>query len=244
MKKIVKMINKLLSIIKPQKQINSDNFIRRLRSLVIGEGMLHEGNIPLMEFAIKHMPENGSVVEIGSYGGLSTNLIIYLLQKNLKNYKVFNCDAWIYEGFNDNNLFIDGRNDISRENYSLYMKTAFINATKFLSEKSLPHSFHLKSDEFFDKWNNQKLETDLFGNQVKLGGQISFAYIDGGHSFEVAMNDFINVAENMLIGGFVLLDDSSAHLNFGSAQIVNNIKKDPRFVVIAKEPNFLFKKVS
>ncbi len=241
------MIRNLFKILKLSKQSNSDNFIKRIRTLLIGEGMLLEGNIPLIETAIKNMPNIGNVVEIGSYGGLSTNLIIYLMQKHKRNNTMFNCDAWIYEGFDDqidkNILYIDGREDVLREDYSNYMKNAFINATKFLSSKNLPHSFHLKSDVFFSKWNKQETETDLFGFEIKLGGEISFAYIDGGHSYDVAWNDFKNVADNMLIGGYVLLDDSSSHLNFGSAQIVDIIKKDSRFIIIAQKPNYLFKKI-
>jgi hypothetical protein len=243
----MKLLNRILKIVKPNRKIESDNFIKRIRSLVIGEGMLQGGNIPLMEYAIKNMPDVGNVLEIGSYGGLSTNLIIYLMQKHHKKNKIFNCDAWIYEGFDDNSkdnlLFIDGRKDVLRVDYSNYMKTAFLNATKFLSKNSLPHSFHMNSDLFFNKWNNKNVEIDLFGAEVTLGGKISFAYIDGGHSFEVALNDFNNVAENMEVNGFVLLDDSSSHLNFGSAQMIDIIKKDSRFVVVASHPNYMFKKV-
>jgi hypothetical protein len=238
------MLHKLLSIIKLKKQINSDNFIKRIRSLLIGEGMLQDGNIPLIEFAIKNMPNYGSVIEIGSYGGLSTNLIIYLMQKHKKNNPVFNCDAWIYEGFDDqinkNILHIDGREDVLREDYSIYMKNAFINATKFLSLNNLPHSFHLKSDVFFSKWNKQETETDLFGTEIKLGGEISFAYIDGGHSYDVVLNDFENVANHLVIDGYMLIDDSAPHLNFGSAKIIGKIKKDNRFVLVAKKPNHMF----
>jgi hypothetical protein len=61
------------------KIIRDDNFIKRLNSSVIGEGMLHKGNPYLMDYAIKYLPENGIVLEIGVYGGLPTNLILHLL---------------------------------------------------------------------------------------------------------------------------------------------------------------------
>jgi len=77
------MWNKLLKTSKV-KDLESDDFIKRIRSLVIGEGMLKEGNISLMDYAIKNLPEHGSVLEIGSYGGLSTNLMIYLMRKYKK----------------------------------------------------------------------------------------------------------------------------------------------------------------
>ena len=78
---ILKKIRRVLFPLKV-KEIPEDLFVQRLRSLVIGEGMLHKGNIYLIDFALKNMPDNGVVIEIGSYGGLSTNLILYLLKKN------------------------------------------------------------------------------------------------------------------------------------------------------------------
>jgi Methyltransferase domain len=241
------MWDKLSGIFK-DKQVESDDFIKRIRSLVIGEGMLKEGNIGLIDFAIKNMPTEGCVLEIGSYGGLSTNLIIHLMRKHQKNNSFYTCDAWIYEGYKDTlqkvtNSYIDGRKDIERTEYSVYMKNAFINSTRFLSPQNLPFSFHQYSNSFFDSWNENKSELDIFGRTVSLGGHISFAYIDGGHSYEVAWKDFNNIASHLLPNGYVLLDDSADGQNFGSAQIISQIKKDSRFKVIAKNPNYLIQKI-
>jgi hypothetical protein len=242
------MWDKLSGIFK-HKNVESDDFIKRIRSLVIGEGMLKEGNIGLIDFAIKNMPTEGSVLEIGSYGGLSANLIIYLMLKHKKNNSFFTCDAWIYEGYNDhlkdaNNNAIDGRKDILRSDYSVYIKNAFINSIKFLSPQNLPFSFHLYSDLFFENWNNHKNDVDIFGRKVQLGGNISFAYIDGGHSYEVAWKDFNNVASNLVKNGFILLDDSADGQNFGSAHMMDTIKKDKKYKVIAKNPNYLIQKIA
>ena len=224
-----------------------DDFIKRLKSLVIGEGMLHEGNIYLINHAIQSMPANEAVVEIGSYGGLSTNLIAYLLKKHQKNNSFFNCDAWIYEGYQDHkgiiSKTIDGRNDISRSDYSVYMQQAFVNATQFLNSKNLPHSFHLYSDVFFEKWAVQEIMIDLFGQSSTLGGGISFAYIDGGHSHEIAWRDFVNVSQFLLKDGYILLDDSADYMNFGSAKMIAEIKKDKRFKIVDKKPNYLIQKI-
>ncbi|MBX7241979.1 MAG: class I SAM-dependent methyltransferase [Bacteroidia bacterium] len=241
------MWSKFLKIFK-SKNSESDDFIKRIRSLVIGEGMLKEGNIRLMNFAVKNMPAEGSVVEIGSYGGLSTNLIIYLMRKHKKSNSFFTCDAWVYEGFNDHlqeisDVHIDGRTDILRTDYSVYLKNAFINSTTFLSPQNLPYSFHMFSDLFFDNWHNCRSESDIFGRKVELGGNICFAYIDGGHSYEVAWKDFNNIAIHIVKGGFILLDDSADGENFGSAHMMTNIKKDKRFKVIAKSPTYLIQKV-
>jgi Methyltransferase domain len=230
------------------KNAEHDDFVKRIRSLVIGEGMLREGNISSMDLAIKNMPNEGNVLEIGSYGGLSTNLIIYLMNKHQKINPFFTCDAWIYEGYSDHlqespELHIDGRKDITRADYSAYIKNAFIHSVKFLSPNELPFSFHLYSDLFFEKWEKHETSTDVFGRNITLGGPISFAYIDGGHSYDVAWNDFNNVNSHLVKYGFILLDDSADGQHFGSAQIMDIIKKDKRFKVIAKNPNYLIQKV-
>ena len=92
--------------------------------------MLHEGNIYLMDYAIQHMPEDGIVLEIGSYAGLSTNVMLHLLNKHQKQPQFVGCDAWIYEGFTDHTgiieTHIDGKPDVSRAAYTTYIKNAFV----------------------------------------------------------------------------------------------------------------------
>jgi hypothetical protein len=83
------------------KQLPQDDFIRRLSVSVIGEGMLHPGNAYLMDWAIQRMPAGGCMLEIGTYGGLSTNLLCYLAKKHRQNHPFFTCDPWVYEGFYD-----------------------------------------------------------------------------------------------------------------------------------------------
>jgi hypothetical protein len=224
-----------------------DDFVKRLRSLVIGEGMLSDNNIKLINYAIQHLPKEGHVVEIGSYGGLSINLIIHLLKKYNKNNLVFNCDPWIYEGFHDHkgqvSEIIDGRNDISRIAYSAYMQTAYKHATAFLSFDRLPHTYPLASDDFFERWRKMNAMDDIFGSHQTLGGPIAFAYIDGYHSFEQSKKDFENVAEYLVPNGFILFDDSAQYYSYGSAQLMNTIKKDKRFKVLENRHNWLVERV-
>lgn len=223
-----------------------DDFIRRLRSLVIGEGMLSEGNIYLMDLAIREMPREGAVIEIGSYGGLSANLLTYLLQKHGREEKLFSCDPWIYEGYHDHKgrppAHIDGRTDVLRSDYSAYMKQAYINAARLLHPQRLPYAFHQDSDTFFANWRKNAAAEDVFGRTTSTGGPIAFAYIDGDHSFTQAKKDFENTAEFLLPGGFILLDDSADGLPFGSAKMIQEIKKDKRFSVVMKNENYLVRK--
>lgn len=223
-----------------------DDFIRRLRHLVIGEGMLNEQNIFQMDHVIRQLPSEGHIVEIGIYGGLSTNVIVHLLKKYGKSNALFNCDPWVYEGYHDHKQgetpFVDGRTDLYRADYTAYMKEAYIRATRFLHADKLPFSFQLFSDDFFEKWSNKDTITDLFGRSTVLGGPIAFAYIDGNHSYEQSTKDYTHVMHYLVPGGFILLDDSSDSVNFGSAKLAHQLKTEHRLKLVDNSYNHLFQK--
>jgi hypothetical protein len=86
------------NILKKTKKIIDDLFIKRLKCTVIGEGMLDEWNIYLMDYVIKKISNRGAILEIGSYGGSSTNLMLHLIKKHQKENPFSACDSWIYEG--------------------------------------------------------------------------------------------------------------------------------------------------
>lgn len=228
------------------KQLPQDDFIRRLSVSVIGEGMLHPGNAYLMDWAIQRMPSGGAMLEIGTYGGLSTNLICYLAKKHRQTHPFFTCDPWVYEGFYDAHGkpvdHVDGRPDLLRSDYMRYIRDAYIQSAKLLSADRLPHSVQATSAAFFDKWERNEEVTDVFGRQVKLGGPISFAYIDGDHHIDVAQNDFNSVAKRLLPGGLVLLDDSAKGLPYGSSAMMGVLTAREDFEVVGRNPNYLLRK--
>jgi len=233
---------------KPPKQIEADLFIKRLRCSVVGDGMLPDGNIYLMDFAIRNMPQNGIVFEIGSYGGLSTNLMLHLLSKYNRQNDFFGCDAWIYEGYNDNGIdgknHIDGRKDIERTAYTDHIKNSFIASARLLHPKKLPFTCHTTSDDFFEKWDKKEALTDVFGRPFHIHNEkIAFCYIDGDHSLEQTRKDFENVSSKLLRNGFVLIDDSAKHLPYGSAKFVKEVLKNPDFKLVDANPNYLFQKI-
>jgi predicted O-methyltransferase YrrM len=230
------------------KRIPQDDFIRRLPATVVGEGMLHPGNIYLMDWAIERMPAGGCMLEIGTYGGLSANLICYLARKHRQSHPFFTCDPWIYEGFYDHLgspvTHVDGRPDLARTDYMRYIRDAYISATKLLSGDRLPYSVQCTSSAFFDRWERNEEATDVFGRTVKLGGAISFAYIDGDHALEVAQKDFASVAKRLLPGGLVLVDDSAKGLPYGSSAMMGILTAREDFEVVARNPNYLLRKKS
>lgn len=231
---------------KPYHPAEPDDFIGRLPSSVIGEGMLHPGNIRLMEQAVREMPDGGCVIEIGSHGGLSANLLTYLLDKHGRDAPLFCCDAWAHEGYQYHKTralpTVDGRGDVMWADYATYMKEAFVRAAHLLSAHRLPRAFHLLSDDFFDAWHQGDTLTDVFGRVMPLGGPVAFAYIDGNHTYEYAKRDFENVAAALLPGGLVLLDDSADYLSFGCVRLAHELCRRRDFELAGVNPNYLFRK--
>ncbi|MFN0202434.1 MAG: class I SAM-dependent methyltransferase [Bacteroidia bacterium] len=235
-----------------QEKILRDDFVARLHCSIVGASMMPNGNIFALDYAIQRLPKEGSLLEIGSFGGMSANIITYFLQKYQQPHRFFTCDPWIYEGFYDKTKrediqymkYIDGSQEIEREQYTNFIKTSFLQATRFFSASRLPHSFQFTSDEFFANWRKQANITDLFEKEVKLGGSIAFAYIDGDHSYQQAKRDFENVYEYLTDGGFILLDDSADFQSFGSAILAREIAKSyPNLKLVMKNPHYLWQKI-
>jgi len=74
----------------------SDEYIDWL--CLANPGMLNPGNLYCFEYVAKNLPSDNSVLEIGSFCGLSTNTINYFLRKYEKTNKLITADKWIFEG--------------------------------------------------------------------------------------------------------------------------------------------------
>jgi len=217
----------------------------RLPSSTIGSGMLHEGNIYLMDHAIRHMPPGGYVLEIGSWGGLSTNLLLHLMKKYHRQEVFLGCDPWKYS-YQDDEVgepdFIDGREDISRKEYMEYIRQGFIDSVSLFNRSKLPYTFQMTSDEFFAQMDKKTSITDLFGRSMVPDKGISFCYIDGNHTYDFVKRDFENVDRYLIDNGLILFDDSMDGDQFGSAHFMKEIKQNPSYKVIKKNPNYLIQK--
>lgn len=200
-------------------------------------GMLWKGNVYCLDYAIKNLPSNSPVVEIGSFCGLSTNIINYLLQKHSKPNTLFNCDVWKYDDYK-----IQFTGGITNAEYRDFVLESY-RRNVLLFSKRLPHTIEATSDDFFVRWSSYADEIDMFNSNVELGGSISMAYIDGCHTYDQTKKDFLNVDMFLEIGGFILFDDSTAGSGIGSADFMREMKINARYETVMKNPNYLFRKI-
>lgn len=239
---MIKRTIKKLLFPKPKRQpVNKleDSFLDWLS--FANAGMLHPGNSYCMDFAISQLPTDNPVIEIGSFCGLSTNVMAYLLRKYSKQNKIITSDRWIFENVEDSGTL--GDSDVQHNDYRTFVMDSFKRNIQFFSESYPIHPIEQFSDDFFELWERKELVTDLFNTEIQLGGNISFAYIDGNHTYEYAKRDFQNVSKYLDVGGFVFFDDSADAFHFGCVKLMEEIVANPHYELVMKNPNYLFRKI-
>jgi predicted O-methyltransferase YrrM len=217
----------------------SDNYIRWL--CYANAGMLYRGNLYCFDYATKNLVSVNPILEIGSFLGLSTNAIAYYLRKNGKSSKVITCDRWVFKGTEIGD-YLDNYN-ISHETYREFIRDTFIRNVKMFSSFNLPYTIEEFSDDFFRMWAEKVEVKDVLGRSIKLGGSISFCYIDGNHQYEYVKRDFENVHKYLEPGGFLLFDDSADGVQVGSAKLMNEVIKHSDYELVVKNPNYLFRRI-
>jgi len=205
----------------------------------VNAGMFNRGNAFCFDYAIRNLPSDAPIVEIGSFCGLSTNMITYLKEKYGVKNRLITCDKWVFEG--SDQVYM-GDSKISHAEYRQFVKETFIRNIKMFSRNDLPYTIEMFSDDFFNSWRNSEKHTDVFGREIQLGGPISFCYIDGNHSYEYAKRDFENCDAHLEPGGFILFDDSSDGSDWEVCKVVKEVSKTGRFKLVTKNPNYFFVK--
>lgn len=169
-------------------------------------GMLHPGNDVLMERAIAELPTADPILEIGSFCGMSTNVLRFLLGKHGRSNSIYATDPWLFEGEPTDGAV--PKTKVTLESYREHVMRQFDANIRLWSDGALPHAFRLSSDEFFERWAAGGTGKDLFGHAPPLGGPLSFVFVDGDHRHEQALRDFEHAHELLVPGGFILFDDS------------------------------------
>lgn len=204
-------------------------------------GMLPRGNVYCFDYAIKNIPSTSPILEIGSFCGLSTNMITYMKEKYGVKNPLVTCDKWQFEGAEHGGMLGDSRT-ISHAEYREFVKETYIRNVRMFSRYDLPYTIELFSDEFFNAWFDSERRTDIFGREIVLGGPISFCYIDGNHSYDFARRDFENADKHLERGGFLLFDDSADGSGWEVCRVVQEVLRTGRYDLVAKNPNYFFRK--
>jgi len=204
-------------------------------------GMLNPGNAYCFDYAIRNLPSAAPIVEIGSFCGLSTNMITYFKEKyGIKN-PLVTCDKWIFEGAEKGGMLGDSKT-VAHAEYRDFVKETFLRNVRLFSRYDMPFTIEAFSDEFFSSWATSERRRDVFGRVFKLGGPISFCYIDGNHSYEFAKRDFENCDKYLESGGFVLFDDSADGSGWEVCRVVQEVLATGRYDLLTKNPNYFFRK--
>lgn len=202
-------------------------------------GMLERGNLYCFDYAIANLASTAPIVEIGSFCGLSTNLLSYYKRRRGKRNLLITCDHWNFEGSDGTTI---GDSSVTRSQYRTFVMDTYMRNVRMFSASDLPYTLELSSDEFYSAWQAAGKAIDVFGRTLELGGPISFCYIDGNHSYEYAKRDFIHCDTYLESGGFLLFDDSADASGWDVCRVVSEVRSSGRYDLVIKNPNYLFRK--
>jgi hypothetical protein len=237
-----RVLRKLARIIDSNREVYaidiSDEYVRWL--CYANAGLLDRGNLCSFDYAIRNLPSEAPIIEIGSFCGLSTNLLTYYKEKHGVHNSLITCDKWEFETAQIGSVV--GESSISHSEYRTFVKETYIRNIRMFSRYDLPYTVEMLSDDFFAAWRKAEEVSDVLGRSIQLGGPISFCYIDGNHSYEYVKRDFENCHEFLERGGFILFDDSADGSGREVCQVVAEVKVSGKYDVIIKNPNYLFVK--
>ena len=215
----------------------TDEFLTWL--LFANAGMLHPGNPYLMDYAIAHLPSDAPILEIGSFCGLSANVLVHLKRKHGRKNLLFTCDKWEFER---PQVACIPDSNVSFASYKKLVRESFFRNIETFSRDNRPFTIEAFSDEFFAMWRQNQTVTDVFHRPALLGGPLSFCYVDGNHTYDGVKADFQNCDAFLQVGGFILFDDSAWEY-FGVRRMMPEVLATGRYRLVARNPHHLFQKI-
>jgi hypothetical protein len=209
--------------------------------LYANAGMLNIGNLYLMDYALSHLPSGAPMLEIGTFCGLSANILTYYKKKHRVRNRLITCDPWVFEE-QERGQDIIGESELPFTDYMKFARDSYLRSTETFSRDDLPFTIEASSDKFFASWHSNQTVFDVRGRETSLGGPISFCYVDGDHTYDGVKGDFHNCDSFLEAGGFLLFDDSSV-AHFGVGRLMPEVLKTKKYKLIGKNPNHLFQKI-
>lgn len=239
---VARALHKAARMIDPPPPIAylEDEYLTQL--CFINAGILERGNIHSFEVAISQLPSGAPILEIGSFCGLSTNVLTYLKKKHGAANPIINCDKWEFQKPTHGSPVYVGQSPIRIEELERFARDAYIRNIRMFSAEDLPYTFEMTSDEFFAVWRAQEPRFDVLGRSYTLGGPLSFCFVDGNHTYEYVKRDFLNCDAFLEVGGFILFDDSTL-LKDGVYKLMPEVVATGRYKLIAMNPYHLFQKI-
>jgi hypothetical protein len=214
-----------------------------VRSIV--PGWLDRGNVELFDYCFANLPSGAPVLEIGSFAGLSLNTITHLLKRHGRSNPVFSVDGWDWHApVSLRRADVFRADTVSWEEHRHLLIETFKRSVSLYSRGNLPHHIVANSDQFFAEWAAGNTRTDFFSREVVLGGPLSFAYIDGDHSYEQSLKDFQNIDRYLEIGGFVVFDDSNDETPWECTRTAREAAKRNDYRLVDKRPNYCVQKIA
>lgn len=217
----------------------TDDFVKWL--CFANAGMLDPGNRYIMDYALSRLRSGAPLLEIGTFCGLSANLLTHYKRKHGLRNKLITCDRWDFE-IGDADRERVGGSPVSFSDYKRFVRETYVRNAHMFSGDDLPFTIEATSRELFEMWCQEEETRDVFGRAIKLGGPLSFCYIDGNHSYEGAKEDFANCDRFLENEGFLLFDDSTLE-EFGVWKLMPEVIATGRYHLAARNPNHLFRKV-
>lgn len=203
-------------------------------------GMLERGNLYSIDYAISHLSSGAPILEIGTFCGLSTNVITHFKRKHGVRNPLITCDKWDFENVNGRLNIPDSPVPFSE--YRSFSKASYIRNIQMFSRDDLPFTIEMTANEFFEAWRDRKTCADVLGRPLNLGGPFSFCYIDGNHTYGYAKQDFLHCDTYLENGGFLLFDDSTLP-EFSLHKLMPEIMAMGRYRLIARNPYHFFQKL-
>src|SRR5688572_10786421 len=133
-----------------------DEFVRWLG--YANAGMLNPGNAWSMDYAIQRLAPAHALVEIGSFAGLSANVVCHLLRKHGRSNPFYTCDNWDVTAHGETRR-IEG-STLTFPEYAAYVKESFLRNVAFFSPGNRPHAIEASSAQFLERWRRGETTRD------------------------------------------------------------------------------------
>jgi hypothetical protein len=202
-------------------------------------GMFTVEDAYVMDAAVARLPSAKPILEIGSFAGRSTCFLLHFLKNHQAANPLICADNWKFENSHAAG-FIEGSRLTHAQYREYIMKLFTLNVSTFHADR-LPKSVVASSNEFFQWWEEKRGVETLQGEKVQLGGQFSFVFIDGNHTYDQTKFDFTLSDRFLEPGGLCFMHDTGND-DFGCRQVLKEVLKEGRYELLMENPNALLRK--